>query len=308
MNTPSGLRILRADHMGMCFGVRDALALAHREAAAQPITVLGDLVHNETVLDDLRRRGVQLEQTLDAVSTPTVLITAHGASEKRLAAVAALGHRLIEATCPLVHVAHRAVRNLVAQGFHPVIVGRRDHVEVRGITEDLEAYDVVLTEDDVDALTPRDRFGVAAQTTQPIQRVRALVDRIRLRFPKADVRFADTVCMPTKQRQDAAENLARIADVVVVVGGANSNNTRELAQTCRQFGARVHQIVSPAELREEWFQPGEIVGLTAGTSTPPVTIAGVERWLQGLSARWTPAGGSAPVSNRVPELASATAP
>jgi len=288
MNAHSGLRILRADHTGMFFGVRDALALAHREAATHPVTILGDLVHNETVLDDLRRRGIRLEQDLDAVDTPTVLITAHGASEKRLAAVAARGHRLIEATCPLVHVAHRAVRSLVAQGFHPVIVGRRDHVEVRGITDDLEAYDVVLTESDVDALAPRERFGVAAQTTQPIQRVRALVDRIKLRFPSAEVRFADTVCLPTKQRQDAAENLARMADVVVVVGGANSNNTRELAQTCRKFGARVHQVVSSAELQQDWFHPGETVGITAGTSTPPVTIQGIERWLHALSTRWTP--------------------
>lgn len=305
MNTPPALRILRADHMGMCFGVRDALALAHREAATQPVTVLGDLVHNEIVLDDLRRRGVRLEQDLDAVATPTVLITAHGASEKRLSAVAARGHRLIEATCPLVHVAHRAVRSFVTQGFHPVIVGRRDHVEVRGMTEDLEAFDVVLSESEVDALAPRDRFGVAAQTTQPIHRVRALVDRIRQRFPSSEVRFADTVCLPTKQRQDAAENLARVADVVVVVGGANSNNTRELAQTCRQHGARVHQIVSATELREDWFHPGQIVGLTAGTSTPPVTIQGVEHWLHALSDRWTHE--TVAITSHNPALATATA-
>lgn len=287
MKPTPALRILRAEHLGMCFGVRDALALAHREAAAQPVTVLGDLVHNESVLADLRRRGVQLQQDLDAVATKTVIITAHGASERRLASVAARGHRLIEATCPLVHVAHRAVRTLVSQGYHPVIVGRRDHVEVRGITEDLEAFDVVLSEADIDALTPRPRFGVAAQTTQPIDRVRTLVDHLRLRFPSADVRFIDTVCLPTKQRQSAAEELARSADVVVVIGGANSNNTRELANTCRQHGARVHHVVTDAELREEWFHPGETVGITAGTSTPPGTIQAVERWLHDLSAQWT---------------------
>ncbi|MGE3313142.1 MAG: 4-hydroxy-3-methylbut-2-enyl diphosphate reductase [Limisphaerales bacterium] len=292
MNTPAALRILRADHLGMCFGVRDALALAHREAARQPVTILGDLVHNETVLEDLRNRGVRLEQNLEAVETPTVLITAHGASEKRIAAVAARGHRLVEATCPLVHFAHRAVRSLVAEGYHPVIVGRRDHVEVRGMTEDLEAFDVVLTEADVDGLTPRERFGVAAQTTQPIPRVRTLVDRLRHRFPRATVRFVDTVCQPTKQRQDAAEHLAKVADVVVVVGGANSNNTRELAQTCRSHGARVHQVLSAAQLREEWFQSGEIVGITAGTSTPEVTIEGVERWLHALASRGLPKAGT----------------
>ncbi len=288
MNASPALRILRAEHLGMCFGVRDALALAHSEANTQPVTVLGDLVHNETVLDDLRHRGIQLEQNLDAVTTRTVLITAHGASEKRLASVAARGHRLVEATCPLVHVAHRAVRSLVAQGFHPVLVGRRDHVEVLGMTEDLEAFDVVLSESDIDALAPRDRFGVAAQTTQPIERVRSLVEHLRHRFLTAEVRFIDTVCLPTKQRQSAAENLARAADVIVVIGGAASNNTRELAKTCRQFGARVHQVVTVAEIREAWFQPGETVGITAGTSTPPAAILGVERWLNALANRWAP--------------------
>ena len=283
MNSLPSLRILRAEHMGMCFGVRDALALAHRQATAQPLTVLGDLVHNETVLADLRRRGIQLEQNLDAVTTQTVLITAHGASEKRLAAVAARGHRLIEATCPLVHVAHRAVRTLISEGYHPVIVGRRDHVEVRGITEDLEAFDVVLSEAEVDALPHRERFGVAAPTTQPIDRVQTLVQRLRTRFPTSQVRFIDTVCLPTKQRQAAAEELARVADVVVVVGGAHSNNTRELANTCRAYGARVQQIVTAAELCEDWFQAGETVGITAGTSTPTATIAAVEEWLHALS-------------------------
>lgn len=283
MNSLPSLRILRAEHMGMCFGVRDALSLAHREANAQPLTVLGDLVHNETVLSDLRRRGIQLEQDLNAVSTQTVLITAHGASEKRLAAVAARGHRLIQATCPLVHVAHRAVRTLVSEGYHPVIVGKRDHVEVRGITEDLTTFDVVLSEAEIDALPHHDRFGVAAQTTQPIDRVQALVQRLRTRFPQSQVRFIDTVCLPTKQRQAAAEELARVADVVVVVGGAHSNNTRELANTCRAYGARVHQIVTAEELNEEWFQPGETVGITAGTSTPAATITAVEEWLHALA-------------------------
>jgi 4-hydroxy-3-methylbut-2-enyl diphosphate reductase len=302
-NPSNGLHIVRAEHLGMCFGVRDAIDLAHRQAASQPVTILGDLVHNETVLADLRQHGVQLEQDLRNVNTRTVLITAHGASNRRIAEVSARGHQVVEATCPLVHLAHRAVHTLVRDGFHPVIVGKRDHVEVRGITEDLHAHDVVLSEADIDALAPRPRFGVVAQTTQPIDRVRALVDRLRRRFPDAEVRFVDTVCLPTKQRQQAAEELARTADVVVVIGGAHSNNTRELANTCRQSGARVHQVTSATELREDWFQPGETVGITAGTSTPSTTVQEVERWLMELSARWTilhPAAVPAPVTPPLP--------
>ena len=137
----------------------------------------------------------------------------------------------MEATCPLVHVAHRAVAKLVREGYHPVIVGKREHVEVRGLTEDLGDFDVVLSEADVFELRERARFGVAAQTTQPIEKVRGLVGLIRRRFPAAEVRFVDTVCQPTKQRQNSAIELAQQAEVVVVIGGAHSNNTQELVRT-----------------------------------------------------------------------------
>ena len=147
------------------------------------------------------------------------------------------GLNVMEATCPLVRLAHRAVAKLARDGYHPVIVGKRDHVEVRGLTEDLEDFDVVLSEADVFELRERARFGVAAQTTQPIEKVRALVELIRRRFPHSEVRFVDTVCRPTKQRQNAAIELAQQADVVVVIGGAHSNNTQELVTTCGRYCA-----------------------------------------------------------------------
>jgi 4-hydroxy-3-methylbut-2-enyl diphosphate reductase len=279
------MKIILAEHLGMCFGVRDAIQLALDQARSQPLTVLGDLVHNETVLADLRSRGVQIARQAEAVQTHAVMITAHGASEKTLDRVRARGHKVMEATCPLVHVAHRAVARLVHEGFHPVIIGKRDHVEVRGLTEDLADFDVVLTEADILDLQERPRFGVAAQTTQPIETARRLVALLRLRFPNSEVRFIDTVCQPTKQRQNAAIELARESDVVLVVGGAHSNNTRELVQTCRRYCGRVHHIQTADDLRSEWFADTDTIGLTAGTSTPDATIHEVERWLDRFASR-----------------------
>lgn len=264
------MRIIRATHLGMCFGVRDAVALALDQP--EPVTVLGDLVHNETVLRQLRTHGVAIERDPAAIATSAVMITAHGASQRRMEEVRARGLRIIEATCPLVHAAHRAVRRLVREGWHPVIVGQRDHVEVRGIIEDLDEFDVVLAEEDVARLVDRPRFGVAAQTTQPIDRVKRLVAALAARFPKSEVRFVDTVCQPTKLRQHAAVELARQCDVVVVIGGANSNNTRELASTCGAHCPRVHHVQFADDLRPEWFAGAETVGLTAGTSTPDEAI------------------------------------
>ena len=260
----------------MCFGVRDAITLALEHAEAGPLTILGDLVHNPTVLNTLAARGVAAAQDVSQVTTGTVMVTAHGTSRRTLARTRALGLTVVEATCPLVHVAHRAVAALVRDGYHVVIVGQREHVEVRGITGDLDRYDVVLTEDDVMALEEHPRIGVAAQTTQSVEKVRRIVALIRRRFPESDVRFLDTVCRPTKERQTAAVEMAQQADVVIVVGGAASNNTRELVKTCTQYCARVHHVQTDADLRREWIRGAETVGLTAGTSTPDEVIDRVE--------------------------------
>lgn len=282
------MKLLRAEHLGMCFGVRDAITLAGNQASHQPVTVLGELVHNETVLNDLRARGIRFERDLKDVTTETVLVTAHGTSDRRLAEVRARGHRVIEATCPLVRHAHRALAELVRAGFHPVVIGQRGHVEVRGLTEDYAEHDIVLNEADIAEMKPRPRLGVVAQTTQPVSRVLELVACLRRRFPDAKIAFRDTVCQPTKQRQAAAEDLARQCDVVIVIGGAHSNNTRELATTCGRFCARVHHVQTAGDLRAVWFRPAETVGLTAGTSTPDSTIQAVELRLRQLAAADNP--------------------
>jgi 4-hydroxy-3-methylbut-2-enyl diphosphate reductase len=270
------MQILRAAHLGMCFGVRDAIALAFEHADAGPLTILGDLVHNPTVLSALEAKGIAVAEDVAHVRTPTLMVTAHGTSERALAETRALGLTVVEATCPLVHAAHRAVAALARDGCHVVIVGQRDHVEVRGLTGDLDRFDVVFDEEDVLALDAHPRFGVAAQTTQPVEKVRRVVDLIRQRFPQSDVRFIDTVCKPTKERQSAAVEMARQAEVVIVVGGRSSNNTRELVKTCERHCARVHHVQTDADVRAEWFEAVKVVGLAAGTSTPDDVIDRVE--------------------------------
>ena len=279
------MKILRAAHLGMCFGVRDAIALALAQADAGPLTILGDLVHNPTVLTALEAKGIAVAQDIAQVRTPTLMVTAHGTSERTLAGTSDLGLTVVEATCPLVRVAHRAVAALARDGYHVVIIGQRDHVEVRGLIGDLDHFDVVLEDHDVLALEERPRIGVAAQTTQPVDKVRRLVALIRRRFPRSEVRFFDTVCKPTKDRQSSAIEIARQADVVVVIGGRSSNNTRELVRTCARFCARVHHVQTEEDLRPEWFDGAEVVGLTAGTSTPDEVIDRVEARIRQVEVR-----------------------
>ena len=188
------MQILKARHMGMCFGVRRAIARALAAAEREPLTVLGDLVHNETVIADLRALGIRTCTEPGDIGTATVMITAHGASESRLAQLRARGLRVLNATCPLVRAAHRAVAMILSDGCHPVIVGQPGHVEVRGLTEDLDACDVVLGDRDVDRLQERPRFGIMAQTTQPVERVYRVAALIRQRFPQSAVEMMASGC------------------------------------------------------------------------------------------------------------------
>jgi 4-hydroxy-3-methylbut-2-en-1-yl diphosphate reductase len=278
------MKIVLAEHFGMCFGVRDAIAQAEELAEQAPLTILGELVHNPIVRERLRAQGVA-EGSLDqsgATSGP-VMITAHGASDAKRAAWREDGFHVVDGTCPLVRHAHEQLKRLVAAGYFPVVIGKVGHVEVRGLTEDFPEARVVDLPSDILKLPRRDRYGVISQTTQPIDRVRALVAEIERLHPASEVRFVDTVCKPTKDRQSALRKLIDVAEVIVVVGGRESNNTRQLVETCRAAGRRAFHIERPNELRSEWFDGISVVGLTAGTSTLRETVDAVFRRLEEIA-------------------------
>ena len=176
---------------------------------------------------------------------------------------------------------HRSLKKLVRAGFHPVVIGKRDHVEVRGMTEDLDEFDVVLGEEDLAKLQERPRFGVISQTTQPVKKVRRLVQLLRARFPQSEVRFVDTVCRGRRSsaRTPPPKSLKN-PTWSIVIGGAHSNNTHELVKTCSQFCARVHHVQTANDLRADWFRADDIVGITAGTSTPDPVIDAIEQKLR----------------------------
>ncbi len=261
-------QILLAEHYGMCFGVRDALAAAHEVASRRPATILGQLVHNEVVRQRLSEAGAR-EGRLEAqqAGTADVIVTAHGAADRDRERWKGAGYRVTDTTCPLVRKAHDALAKLVLQGCTPLVIGKRDHVEVRGLTGDFPGAQVVLSEEDVDALPFAQRFGVVAQTTQPIDRVERVLAMIRRRHPGAKVVFKDTVCHPTKARQTALDRLCEAAGFVLVVGGRNSNNSRQLVEKARTKGCRAELVTRAEEIMEDWFSDIGVVGVTAGTST-----------------------------------------
>ncbi|HEV3257875.1 MAG TPA: 4-hydroxy-3-methylbut-2-enyl diphosphate reductase [Gemmataceae bacterium] len=275
-----------AEHIGMCFGVRDAVDLALRLTRQGPLTILGDLVHNPDVVARMDAAGAVRARRPEDVQTRALLLTAHGTSQRVKLQLREQGHQVHDATCPLVKRAHLALAKLVADGRYPVVIGQAGHVEVRGLVGDLNEYTIILCEEDVEQLAPRamagSRLGVVAQTTQPLALVLDLVAAIRCRFPEADVRFIDTVCQPTKDRQEAMYRLAAQSDAIVVVGGPDSNNSRKLTELARSLGRPAYQVASAGDLRAEWFTGVRVVGVTAGTSTPDQTINQVRAWLEAL--------------------------
>jgi len=272
----------------MCFGVRDAIDLALHLTRQGPLTILGDLVHNPDVLSEMDRAGAARTSEPEEVNTRALLLTAHGTSQRVKNDLREKGHQVHDATCPLVKRAHLALAKLVADGRHPIVIGDAKHVEVRGLVGDLDRYTIILNEEDLGRLDEwaqqGSKFGVVSQTTQPLSVVLSLVEAIRKRFPKNDIRFVDTVCQPTKDRQEAMNRLVAEADVIVVVGGPESNNSRKLTELARHLGRPAYQVASASELCREWFQGSQVVGLTAGTSTPDRAIEEVRSWLEAMQA------------------------
>jgi len=263
------MRVTVAKALGTCFGVQDAIDLALDEAYKDELTVIGQLVHNPQTVDELRRNGVKLVDGLTPdIRTKNVMITAHGATDSVRKNAEEMGYRVIDATCPLVLRVHKAIAGYVRRGYHPVVIGQSSHVEVRGIVGDLDDYTVIRGLDEIQKLSGHKKLGIVSQTTQQIDLVRKLVECIKEAFPDAEVSFTDTVCQPTKDRQVAVRELAAQVDLMIVIGGYNSSNTKKLTLVCDNLGVPSHHIERAGELKQEWFADHEHVGITAGTSTP----------------------------------------
>jgi 4-hydroxy-3-methylbut-2-en-1-yl diphosphate reductase len=280
------MRVIRADVLGMCFGVRDSLAVIDQIAEPKRTTIHGELVHNEVVQLQLQARGFAMRTEADRKQllpeTSQVLITAHGISDRERERLRSAGKELVDTTCPLVRRVHHAALTLEAEGCFVLVIGRRGHVEVEGIVEDLAQFEVIESEADVRAYPAR-RLGMVCQTTATERTVAAIRQAVAARNPAAEIRFVDTVCHPTKEHQRALERLLDKVEAVVVVGGRSSNNTRQLVARCRERGKPALHVQSAAELDPAWFKPFTTVGLTAGTSTLFETIDQVHRALSDIA-------------------------
>ena len=271
------MKVSLASALGTCFGVKDAINLALEPQFKSDLTIVGQLVHNLQVNESLKTNGVSVVDGIDEIAqikTKKVMITAHGAPEKTKKKLTDAGLVVFDASCPLVMRVHKTIQSMVEKGYFPVVIGQESHVEVKGIVGDLDEYIVINDERDLEKLrtTGNRKFGIVSQTTQQVERVENMVGKIRQMDCVDDVAFVNTICQPTRDRQIAVRDLAEQVDLMIVIGGYNSSNTKKLVQVCDEKNVEAHHIESSTQLEQKWFVDKQHVGITAGTSTPEYVI------------------------------------
>ena len=271
------MKVSLASALGTCFGVEDAINMAMTPEFGTSLTIVGQLVHNPQINESLKKNGVSLVSNIDAIDqikTKKVMITAHGAAQKTKDKLEGAGFTVYDASCPLVMRVHKTIQSMVTKGYFPVVIGQQDHVEVKGIVGDLEDYLVISGERDIKKIkiAGKRKLGIVSQTTLQVEKVEHLIGKIRGKDYVDEVYFVNTICQPTRDRQVAVRDLAEQVDLMIVIGGYNSSNTKKLVQVCNERNIEAHHIESFSQLEKNWFYYKKHVGITAGTSTPEHVI------------------------------------
>lgn len=276
------IEVRLASKAGFCYGVKRAidLALTTAREKAGNIYTLGPLIHNPQVVQDLAGQGIKEINNLDEAAGGSVIIRSHGVGPEVIQQAKDKGLHILDATCPFVARAQRVACEMAEQGIPVYILGDPGHPEVQGILGWTLGKGIVIENADELSRVDHPKVGVVAQTTQPLANYQKLLEALQRQGVEVDAR--NTICHATGERQRAALELAKEVDVMVVVGGRNSANTKKLAKICQETGTPTYHVESAEELREEWFHGHKIFGLTAGASTPDAIIEEVKRRMSEL--------------------------
>ena len=273
------MQVIKARELGFCMGVRRAVEMME-EASGElgPITSLGSTVHNPQVVSRLRDRGVEVIATLDAVDTRPVAITAHGVGPQVLRDLESRGAEIVDTTCPIVTRAQQWAKKLTDEGFGVIVFGDPEHKEVRGILGWANGKVVTMrSADELDAPLPEwmpSRIGVLSQTTETEGHFARFVEKLlRVHMDHiSELRVINTLCNATTSQQAATEELAQDVDLMIVVGGRESANTRHLAEVAREQGVETYHVEHADEIEGAWLAGRDKVGVAAGASTPDAVI------------------------------------
>jgi (E)-4-hydroxy-3-methyl-but-2-enyl pyrophosphate reductase len=274
------MKVFLAKEVGFCFGVKRAINMTKQALAENDdVFILGDLIHNRTVTAELEARGLQKVDDFEGRTTGTMVVRAHGLPAARLHAAHSAGLNIIDATCPIVRQAQDAARELERRGCQVVIIGDRNHAEIKGVLGALHHPAIVvdsleeLRQAKLDKKLLR-KVGVIFQTTHSFELCQQIV--VELIGMAKEVQVINTICRPVRNRQLDAVDLAAEVDLMIIVGSRSSANTSELKHLCQKYNPRTIHIENADQLELDGFEGVETVGIASGLSTPPHLVEEVK--------------------------------
>ena len=282
--------VVLAEPRGFCAGVDRAIEIVERALArfGAPIYVRHEIVHNTYVVNDLKAKGAIFIEDLGEVPPgATLVFSAHGVSQAVRREADERGFRVFDATCPLVTKVHVEVAKLHKEGYDFVMIGHKGHPEVEGTMGQLDAgIHLVEDVDDVSRVqvAPGTKLAVVTQTTLSVDDAAEILAAVKRRFPDVREPKQQDICYATQNRQDAVKVLAPSVDVLVVVGSPTSSNSNRLRELAERLGTHAYMVDTPDDLRPEWFDAKQRVGLTAGASAPDILVQQVIERLRALGA------------------------
>ncbi len=277
------MKIIIAKDAGYCFGVRDAVNLAYATAKEHgDVYMLGHIVHNENVVKNLHKAGAKVVRKLkDIPDEKQILFRAHGTAASVWDRAHQKEMKIIDATCPLVKDIHDEVRTLEKEGRNIIIIGDHGHDEVIGIASQVENPVIIANPDEAMQLRKMKKAGVVSQSTQTIENVQKIVNILMTKV--FDLRFVNTICFPTKRNQQQLKDLSEKCNIMIVIGSFTSANSMRLTQLAKERNERSYQVTCADDLDREWFNDTDVVGISAGASTPDNIIEEVTRRIKSFA-------------------------
>ena len=270
------MKIILAKDAGYCFGVRDAVNSAYDTSKEYgEVYMLGDIVHNESVVEDLEKNGVKVVSNLNQVpDDKPVLFRAHGTAKEVWKDAEKNKMNIIDATCPLVHEINKEVKQLDKEGRKIIIIGDHGHDEVIGIASQVQDAIIISTVEEAEKLKKTKKAGIVSQSTQTIENVQDIINILMTKV--FDLRFVNTICFPTKRNQEQIKELSEIVDLMIIIGSFTSANSKRLTQLSLERNKNTYQVTNATEIDVSWFKKNiNSVGISAGASTPDWIIDSV---------------------------------
>lgn len=269
------MQIKVSESIGFCYGVKNAVELSEKALSNKKGSMfsLGPIIHNPQVVEELSRKGLKPVSDLDGIKEGTLIISSHGAGAR---IGREKGFKIIDATCPFVKKIQRYVKNLYDEGYKVIIVGKKEHPEVKGLIDFTDGTAIVIKDkDEAGKIDPgSSRIGIVSQSTYSRNSFQDVVS-IFIERSFSEIRIFNTICSDTIKRQDAAKRLTDTADAVIVVGGKESSNTRRLVEVCRKEGGIAYHVESWADIDPAWLDGKESVGIASGASTPEKVVQNI---------------------------------